>query len=120
MGVMVEYLGSNPEGGYLVDHWIKGPHHLWVDVATGKFIRMWQPWNGLQVFDPAKWTVGPEAHTKGLFSVPPPLCKKGGAAFRIHCTDDGHNDQDNNFTAPVEFLGARLSSEKLDTARADG
>ena len=21
---------------FLVDHWIKGPHHLWVDVATGR------------------------------------------------------------------------------------
>eukprot|EP00494_Astrolonche_serrata_P006746 UN06771 len=35
-----------------VDHWVKGPHHFWVDVLSGNIIRMWQPWNGLEVLDP--------------------------------------------------------------------
>jgi hypothetical protein len=34
----------------LVDHYLKGPHHLWADVETGKLIRAWQPTNGLQVY----------------------------------------------------------------------
>ena len=25
----------------LVDHWIKGPHHVWTDVETGYILRMW-------------------------------------------------------------------------------
>lgn len=41
-----------------VDHWMKGPHHIWVsvvdrpdlDVKKGEIIRGWQPWNALQIF----------------------------------------------------------------------
>lgn len=25
----------------LVDHWTKGPHHIWKDVNTNKIVRMW-------------------------------------------------------------------------------
>jgi len=38
-----------------VDHWVKGPHHAWVDVGTGKIVRLYQPFNGLEVFDPEKY-----------------------------------------------------------------
>merc|ERR1711924_167966 len=48
----VEFLWSDQT---LVDHWLKGPHHVWTDVATGRIVRMWQPFNGLEVFDPLKW-----------------------------------------------------------------
>ena len=33
-----------------MDHWAFGPHHLWSEPATGAIIRMWQPFNGLQVY----------------------------------------------------------------------
>jgi hypothetical protein len=40
----------------LVDHWMKGPHHIWVDRTDpstrsyGQIVRGWQPWNALQIF----------------------------------------------------------------------
>ena len=82
-----------------MDHWAFGPHHLWSDPATGNIIRMWQPFNGLQVY--------PDGVRKFRISVvfiqqililaqsnvdlsvfddlPPPLCRAGpgGALFRI-------------------------------------
>jgi len=51
-----EYLGL---GQRTVDHWIKGPHHAFVDVATGNIMRMWQPFNGLEIFHPDKWVKNP-------------------------------------------------------------
>ena len=39
----------------LVDHWVKGPHHVWSDVVTGNVVRMWQPFNGLEVFNPTMY-----------------------------------------------------------------
>lgn len=42
----------------VADHWNKGPHHFWVDVATNLFVRGWQPWNGLNVYKPGSWVIG--------------------------------------------------------------
>lgn len=69
----VEYLGLS---GQLVDHWIKGPHHAFVDVASGNIIRLWQPFNGLEVFDPTKWVKNPAvtADWNKTFELPLP-CK---------------------------------------------
>lgn len=39
----------------LVDHFVKGPHHVWTDVVTRNVVRMWQPFNGLEVFDPMQY-----------------------------------------------------------------
>jgi hypothetical protein len=47
----IEFLWVNKT----VDHWIKGPHHVWTDVATGNLIRLYQPFNGLEVFTPSKY-----------------------------------------------------------------
>jgi hypothetical protein len=33
-----------------MNHWAFGPHHMWTEVETGDIIRMWQPFNGLQVY----------------------------------------------------------------------
>jgi len=49
----------------VADHWVKGPHHFWVEVATNLMVREWQPFNGLQTYldwnvsvpDPAKLAV---------------------------------------------------------------
>lgn len=49
----VEY-GVGPR---LTDHYIKGPHHTWMDVETGLPLRAWQPVNGLQVYK--NWNIGP-------------------------------------------------------------
>lgn len=79
----IEYLWEER----VVDHWIKGPHHIWVDVATGNIIRMWQPWNGLEILDPEKWVPSVD---QSVFAVPPKDCTKDGLFFRIGCDDDGH------------------------------
>jgi hypothetical protein len=63
----VEFLWEEFE----VDHFVKGPHHVWSDVATGQVIRMYQPFNGLEVFDPTKYentTTGPL--DPGTFKLP--------------------------------------------------
>ena len=45
----------------VADHWNKGPHHFWFDVQTNRMVRGWQPWNGLNVYRPDTWVVGPPA-----------------------------------------------------------
>lgn len=79
--IMVEYLWEE----MTLDHWIAGPHHFWTDIDTGIVVRMWQPFNGLEVIDPRSR----EELTK-VITFPPPMCKKGGAAFRINCDDEGY------------------------------
>ena len=52
----IEYWGPNRElTNMVVDHWIKGPHHIWVSAEEGsshygQIVRGWQPWNALQIF----------------------------------------------------------------------
>jgi len=102
------------DGLYLVDHWVKGPHHIWVDVIGGYVIRFWQPWNGLQSFDPARWFVGDEARSNAdnsdPYFTPPVKCKKDGARMRIHCDDDGNNNQtpDTDLDGDFSFLAKKL------------
>merc|ERR1711871_667062 len=52
----IEFLAES-ENWLVVDHWVKGPHHVWVSVETGRVVRMWQPFNGLEVFDPIGWEI---------------------------------------------------------------
>lgn len=78
----VEFLDTEME----LNHFMKGPHHLWSDTVTGIIVRMYQPWNGLQVYDPA--TRVPEVAKTITF--PPEACKAGGATFRTGCDDDGY------------------------------
>lgn len=74
----LESLGTSVEA----DHWNKGPHHFWVSTETGKFVRGWQPWNGLNVYIPGTWQVGPVA--KELFAIPE-SCYKGLLHKNISC-----------------------------------
>jgi len=81
----VEYINEVME----LNHWAFGPHHLWSTPDTGDIIRMWQPFNGLQVYPGG---VGEGTVDPALFEeIPPTLCKSGfqGALFRIGCDDDG-------------------------------
>lgn len=64
------------------DHWNKGPHHFWVDVHTNLFVRGWQPWNGLNVYKPGTWQIGPVDKTK--FEVPK-NCYSGLLHKNISC-----------------------------------
>lgn len=64
------------------DHWHKGPHHFWVDVKTNLFVRGWQPWNGLNVYVPGTWQVGPVDADN--FKVPE-SCYKGLLHKNVSC-----------------------------------
>jgi len=70
-----------------MDHWNYGPHHAWTKAGDNKIVRMWQPYNGFEVFPPGSWKDG--VVNESVFEIPPAWCKKGGAIFRIGCTDDG-------------------------------
>jgi len=73
-----------------VDHWTYGPHHAWTPVGSSDIVRMWQPYNGFEVFEPGSIKPGVINEEDFAGMVPPPMCKKeGGALARITCTDDG-------------------------------
>ena len=57
-----------------MDHWAFGPHHLWSEPDTGNIIRMWQPFNGLNVYPSG---VPQSTVDQSLFAdLPPPLCRE--------------------------------------------
>merc|ERR1711871_139552 len=97
-----------------LDHWAFGPHHVWSVPETGEAIRMWQPFNGLQVFPNGTNSGSVPAGT--FDDIPPALCKKGGATFRIKCTDDGHY---NGNTTQAEKKATLLAHVKQPTLRSD-
>jgi len=80
----VEYINIEA----VLDHWVYGPHHVWTYPDTGNILRMWQPFNGLQVYPDGvgQGTVDPSVFDE----IPPHTCKKGGATIRTGCTDDGY------------------------------
>jgi len=72
----------------ILDHWAFGPHHVWSLPATGEIHRMWQPFNGLEIFP--QGTSNQTADPDLFKDIPPALCKKkGGATMRIKCDDNG-------------------------------
>jgi len=97
-----------------LDHFIMWSHHAWTDPKSGKIVRMWKSFNGLQNYDPDAWTIGPVPN--GTFPTRPPpdggvspqggpaKCKKGGAKVRIHCDDNGNFH--GNMTEGQEHLDA--------------
>jgi hypothetical protein len=74
----LEGLGMSVEA----DHWNKGPHHFWISVATNRFVRGWQPWNGLNVYNPDTWKIGPV--DPSIFEVPK-SCYSGLLHKNISC-----------------------------------
>lgn len=54
----------------LVDHYVKGPHHVWSDVKTGNVVRMYQPFNGLEVFDPNRYESLQYGDDGSIFELP--------------------------------------------------
>jgi len=81
-------------GTQTLDHWAFGPHHAWTDRETGLIVRMWQPYNGLEILEPGSIHVGHDASVFDELTVdgkmsPKAAQKKGGSTFRIKCTDDG-------------------------------
>lgn len=75
-------------GNMTLDHWSYGPHHVWVVPETGSIIRMWQPYNGLQIFPNGTL---PSDVDPALFNVPPPECTSAyHFTFKIHCNASGY------------------------------
>lgn len=107
-------------GKMTLDHWAFGPHHVWSVPETGKAIRMWQPFNGLQTFP--NGTDSTAGLDPSVFEdIPPALCKKvGGAAFRIKCTDDGYPQNSTTLEAHKKKLQSmdKTSSHAGDIKRA--
>jgi len=107
-------------GKMTLDHWAFGPHHVWSVPETGKSIRMWQPFNGLQIFP--NGTDSLEGFDIKTFDdIPPTLCKKvGGAAFRIKCTDEGYYQNTTGVQAKLEEMRQmpKDTSSESDIARA--
>ena len=71
----------------LVDHWIQGPHHIWKDVESNQIVRMWQPWNGLEIWHPDSWVF--EDNSKE-FEFPPSHCIPETFKWTIKCDKDGY------------------------------
>ena len=71
-----------------MDHWAYGPHHVWAYPENGQILRMWQPFNGLQVY-PGGVNGGP-VDMNEFNTIPPTKCRKGGATFRTGCNEDGY------------------------------
>ena len=107
----IEYMG--PGHVEELDHWAFGPHHAWSVPESGEIRRLWQPFNGLEVFPQGMSNTSVDDN---LFDdIPPTLCKKkGGAAFRIKCTDDGLPDQTDQASQTVSS-----SPTRADIARAE-
>lgn len=110
----VEWIRNAGVGKYAknmtLDHFIMWSHHAWTDPVSGRILRMWKPFNGLQNYDPEAWTDSIDDPDTVFFS-PPLKCKKGGAKVRIHCNDDGTF----NGTAPpqgLEHMEALMSVAK--------
>lgn len=97
-----------------LDHWSFGPHHAWSVPDSGEIRRLWQPFNGLEVFPQGMSNTSVD---ENLFNdIPPALCKKeGGAALRIHCTDDGFPVENSTSSSPTT---ADLVRAKTRTPRA--
>jgi len=83
-----ERIGVEWIGEMELDHFILWSHHMWTDPKSKRLVRLWKPWNGLQIYHPDGWTDAVE--DPSVFEAPPAQCKKGGAKIRINCDDDGN------------------------------
>merc|ERR1712048_362099 len=98
-----------------LDHFNLLPHHVWTDPRTGRIVRAWQPFNGLQVYNPDSWHEGEVDESK--FTFPPLMCRKpkegNDTVWRINCDDDGNYDKT---PPPPEGLGHLISQQWKDMA----
>jgi len=109
----IEYL----ETTMVLDHWAFGPHHVWSKPETGETVRFWQPFNGLQVFTNGTNNAA-GVDPKAFDDIPPALCKKGGATFRIKCTDAGLPQNSTTAAQHLAKLDTMPKNTKSDLKRA--
>jgi hypothetical protein len=84
-----EFVVEYGVGKMQLDHFTYGPHHAWTKVGDDTIVRMWQPYNGFEVFAPGSWTDGVADPKVFENMAPPALAKKGGSMIRIGCDDNG-------------------------------
>lgn len=103
-------------GRQTLDHWIFGPHHAWTNPETGLIVRMWQPFNGLQVFEPGAYSTGTDS---SLFSdlrpdgsKPPAAAMPGGSTFRIKCGENGFSED--SASTESQSVSERVGQVGLD------
>jgi len=121
-------------GSMTMDHWAFGPHHAWTDPATGLIVRMWQPFNGLQVLEPGSFKTGSAyedavdpgnwfERSQHLFdqispdgTKAPDWCTKKAPinTFRIKCGDDGFPEQDDSevSTNYLQYMNKPIGTDK--------
>merc|ERR1712046_231988 len=71
-------------------------------VGDDTIVRMWQPYNGFEVFEPGTWVDEVADSTVFANMNPPDLAKKGGALARIGCGDDGFPQKKDAVESPSE------------------
>ena len=103
-----------------LDHWAYGPHHAWTLPESGEIRRMWQPFNGLQVYPPPSTMPG-EVDPSQFATIPPAKCLPGGATFRTGCGDDGFPIKDKktsgnkkNSVKPKDHMRAKTKVPRHD------
>lgn len=93
-----------------LDHWSFGPHHVWTVPASGSIIRMWQPYNGLQVFPNGTLTSPVDASK--LTTIPPDECKSSSRfSFKIKCNASGYPED-------TDASAAEMAAQSALTAHA--
>jgi hypothetical protein len=114
-----EFVVEYGVGKTQMEHWTYGPHHAWTKVGDDTILRMWQPYNGFEVFEPGAWIDGVADPTVFENMVPPTLAKKGkGAALmRIGCTDEGFPDMNKTEESPVIATSSDLKRARSKVPR---
>ena len=62
-----------------------------MDTTTRRIVRMWQPWNGLEIWDPEQWDF---SDNSDQFEAPPSRCIPGTLKWTIKCDKDGYPETD--------------------------
>lgn len=115
-------------GSMTLDHWAFGPHHAWTDPATGLIVRMWQPFNGLQIFTPGNWkeeiTADGQKYLDELAAdgkTAPKAAMPKGSTFRIKCGDDGfHHAGGDDTIQKAQASDLRRARSKIPGAAYKG
>jgi hypothetical protein len=71
-----EFVVEYGVGKLQLEHWNYGPHHAWTKVGDDTIVRMWQPYNGFEVFEPGSWVDGVADPTVFENMEPPPLQRR--------------------------------------------
>ena len=61
---------------------------MWTYPENGQILRMWQPFNGLNIYPPG--VNGGPVDINEFQSIPPLKCRSGGATFRTGCDENGY------------------------------